>query len=72
VTSGTLGNEQRNRLTGPGFQNVDPTVQRQIRFSPRVAATLVLLVLLFQVGHETRELVVTQVAGPDEPSRPLA
>ncbi|HEY7284091.1 MAG TPA: carboxypeptidase regulatory-like domain-containing protein [Vicinamibacterales bacterium] len=40
VSSGTFGNEQRNRLTGPGFQNMDLTVQRQIRFSPRLAATL--------------------------------
>ena len=40
VASGVFGNETRNRLTGPGFQNVDLTVQRQIRFSPRVAATL--------------------------------
>ncbi|HEV3059098.1 MAG TPA: hypothetical protein VGY48_12680 [Vicinamibacterales bacterium] len=40
VPSGTFGNEQRNQLTGPGFQNVDLTVQRQIRFNPRLAATL--------------------------------
>jgi hypothetical protein len=40
VTSGTFGNEQRNRLTGPGFQNFDLTVQRQIRFSGRSAVTL--------------------------------
>jgi hypothetical protein len=40
VTSGTFGNELRNRLTGPGFQNVDLTVQRQIHFGSRVAATL--------------------------------
>jgi hypothetical protein len=40
VPSGVFGNEQRNRLTGPGFQNFDLTLQRQIRFSPRLAATL--------------------------------
>jgi hypothetical protein len=40
VTSGTFGNEQRNRLTGPGFQNVDLTVQRQLKFGQRLAATL--------------------------------
>jgi hypothetical protein len=40
VASGTFGNEQRNRLTGPGFQNLDLTVQRLIRFNPRLAATL--------------------------------
>jgi hypothetical protein len=40
VSSGTFGNEQRNQLTGPGFQNFDFTVQRQIRFSPTLAATL--------------------------------
>ena len=31
MTSGTFGNELRNRLRGPGFQNFDLTVQRQIR-----------------------------------------
>ncbi len=31
VASGTFGNELRNRLTGPGFQNVDLTLQKQIR-----------------------------------------
>jgi hypothetical protein len=40
VPSGTFGNEQRNRLTGPGFQNVDLTVQRQIRLGARTAVTL--------------------------------
>ena len=40
VTSGTFGNEQRNRLTGPGFQNVDLTFQRQIKLGPRVSANL--------------------------------
>jgi hypothetical protein len=40
VTSGTFGNEHRNQLTGPGFHNMDLTVQRQIRFGPRLAATL--------------------------------
>jgi hypothetical protein len=33
VSSGTFGNELRNRLTGPGFKNVDLTIQRQIRLS---------------------------------------
>ena len=40
VPSGTFGNELRNRLTGPGFQNFDMTVQRQIRIGQRVSATL--------------------------------
>ena len=40
VTSGTFGNEQRNRLTGPGFQNVDLTFQRQIKLGQRVSANL--------------------------------
>jgi hypothetical protein len=40
VSSGTFGNEQRNRLTGPGFQNMDLTVQRQVRLSQRLSATL--------------------------------
>ena len=40
VTSGFFGNELRNRLTGPGFQNFDVTVQRQVRLSPRMAVTL--------------------------------
>jgi hypothetical protein len=40
VPSGVFGNELRNRLTGPGFQNFDMTWQRQIRFGPRLAATL--------------------------------
>ena len=40
VPSGTFGNEERNRLNGPGFQNVDLTVQRALKFGPRVAATL--------------------------------
>src|SRR5580765_7691099 len=40
VSSGTFGNELRNRLTGPGFQNFDLTFQRHIRFSQRLAATL--------------------------------
>jgi hypothetical protein len=40
VTSGTFGNELRNRLTGPGFQNVDMTFQRQIKIGQRVSATL--------------------------------
>jgi hypothetical protein len=40
VPSGTFGNELRNRLRGPGFQNFDLTLQRQIRFHQRAAATL--------------------------------
>jgi hypothetical protein len=40
VSSGTFGNELRNRLTGPAFKNVDLTIQRQIRFGERVTATL--------------------------------
>jgi hypothetical protein len=40
VTSGTFGNELRNRLTGPGFQNVDMTFQRNIKLGQRMSATL--------------------------------
>jgi hypothetical protein len=40
VASGTFGNELRNRLRGPGFQNFDLTVQRQIRFHDHASATL--------------------------------
>jgi Carboxypeptidase regulatory-like domain/TonB dependent receptor/TonB-dependent Receptor Plug Domain len=40
VPSGTFGNEQRNRLSGPGFQNLDLTVQRQIKLGGRTAVTL--------------------------------
>ena len=40
VTSGTFGNELRNRLTGPGFQNFDMTFQRQIKVGSRASATL--------------------------------
>jgi Carboxypeptidase regulatory-like domain/TonB dependent receptor/TonB-dependent Receptor Plug Domain len=40
VRSGVFGNELRNRLTGPGFQNFDMTVQRQLRIGPRMAVTL--------------------------------
>ena len=40
VPSGTFGNEQRNQLYGPGFQNVDLTIQRQLRLGQRLAATL--------------------------------
>ena len=40
VPSGTFGNELRNRLTGPGFQNFDMTLQRQVRIGQRVSATL--------------------------------
>ncbi len=40
VPSGTFGNELRNRLTGPGFQNVDMTFQRNIKLGQRMSATL--------------------------------
>jgi hypothetical protein len=40
VPSGTFGNEQRNQLTGPGFQNMDLTIQRQIRLNQGVSVTL--------------------------------
>ena len=40
VPSGTFGNEERNRLYGPGFQNMDLSVQRLIKLGQRVAATL--------------------------------
>ena len=40
VTSGTFGNELRNRMRGPNWQSVDLTIQRRIRFNDRVAATL--------------------------------
>jgi hypothetical protein len=39
VPSGTFGNELRNRLTGPGFQNFDLTVQKQVRMG-RTGVTL--------------------------------
>jgi hypothetical protein len=40
VPSGAFGNEQRNRLTGPGFQNFDMTFQRLLRLGSRLTATL--------------------------------
>jgi hypothetical protein len=40
VPSGAFGNEERNRLTGPGFQNFDLTFQRLIRLGSRTSATL--------------------------------
>ena len=40
VPSGTFGNEERNRLYGPGFQNMDLSVQRLIKLGDRMAATL--------------------------------
>jgi hypothetical protein len=40
VTSGTFGNELRNRLRGPNWQSVDLTIQRRLKFTDRVAATL--------------------------------
>ncbi len=39
VTSGTFGNEERNRLRGPGFQNFDLTIQREIRMPGHTSAT---------------------------------
>jgi hypothetical protein len=40
VPSGTFGNELRNRLTGPGFQNFDMTVQRHFRLTHGMEATV--------------------------------
>ena len=40
VPSGVFGNEVRNQLTGPGFQNFDLTFQRRIPLGQRYAATL--------------------------------
>ena len=40
VTSGTFGDERRNRLRGPDWQSFDMTLQRRIRFNQRVAATV--------------------------------
>ena len=40
VPSGTFGNEVRNQLTGPGFQNMDLTIQRQIRLTTGFAVGL--------------------------------
>jgi len=40
VPSGVFGNELRNRLTGPGFQNMDLTIQRQVRLSSGVGVGL--------------------------------
>jgi len=40
VPSGTFGNELRNQLTGPGFQNFDLTVQRHLRLNQRSDVTL--------------------------------
>jgi hypothetical protein len=40
VSSGTFGSELRNRLTGPGFKNVDLTIQRQIRLSSGAGVVL--------------------------------
>src|SRR5262249_20066121 len=39
VPSGTVGNQQRNQLTGPGFQNLDLTLQRTIKLN-KTAVTL--------------------------------
>jgi len=40
VPSGTFGNEVRNQLRGPNFQNFDLTVQRRIAIGQQRAATL--------------------------------
>jgi hypothetical protein len=40
VPSGTFGNELRNRLRGPNFQNFDLTIQRRIPLRQAMAATL--------------------------------
>jgi hypothetical protein len=40
VPSGVFGNETRNQLYGPGFQNFDMTFQRQIRLGQRLTANL--------------------------------
>jgi hypothetical protein len=39
VTSGVFGNEQRNRLTGPGFKNFDLTFQRHFKMNGRYDAS---------------------------------
>jgi hypothetical protein len=40
VPSGTFGNELRNQLTGPGFQDMDLTIQRQVKLSTGVGVGL--------------------------------
>ncbi len=40
VPSGVFGNELRNRLTGPGFQNFDLTVQRHFKMAGRYDASV--------------------------------
>ncbi len=40
VPSGTFGNELRNRLTGPSYQSYDMTLQRMLKFSKGLTATL--------------------------------
>ncbi|HYU80269.1 MAG TPA: TonB-dependent receptor, partial [Vicinamibacterales bacterium] len=40
VSSGVFGNELRNRLRGPGFQNFDLTIQRRIAVGGTAAVTL--------------------------------
>jgi hypothetical protein len=40
VTSGTFGDEKRNRLRGPGWQSVDTSLSRSFRFNSRFAALL--------------------------------
>jgi hypothetical protein len=38
--SGTFGNELRNQLTGPGFQDMDLTIQRQVKLGSGVGVGL--------------------------------
>jgi hypothetical protein len=40
VPSGTFGNEQRNRLTGPSYQSFDMTLQRLIKLKGQMNVTL--------------------------------
>jgi hypothetical protein len=40
VTSGTFGNEQRNRLRGPDWKGLDFSLQRRLDFGARVGAIL--------------------------------
>jgi hypothetical protein len=40
VPSGVFGNELRNQLRGPRYQSFDMTLQRLIKFSDRMSATV--------------------------------
>ena len=40
VAAGVFGDNQRNRLRGPGYVTFDMSVQRRVAFTSRVAATL--------------------------------